>query len=167
MGNAIESLEFAEYLAHKVLYVDVWDSDSLIQLGTCAVPLRDLLRQGNSSVKRAIECDVVAVDLSGANTGGNGGGSVIYSGGMLHGDVVGSVQIILTNHGKRGNGVVKGREESKSGEALHADPAHVGASTDAADLNWRINPSSDSVTHTAGRPKHSTRARPLAERAPS
>ena len=157
-GNAIESLEFAEYLAHKVLYVDVWDSDSLIQLGTCAVPLRDLLRQGNSSVKRAIECDVVAVDLSGANTAGGGGGSVIYSGGMLHGDVVGSVQIILANHGKRGSGVARDRDESKSG-----DPAHVGA---AADLNWRINPSNDNASSSLGRPRHSTRARPLSERAP-
>lgn len=164
-GSSIEALEFAEYLAHKVLYVDVWDSDSLIMLGTCAVPLRDVMRQGAPSVRRAIECDVVSVDLgSGASTN-QGSGSVIYSGGLLQGEVVGSVQIILCNHGKRGSGLPRAGGVPKSGD----DGLGM-------DLNWRINPSNPASTVDGGdampagtlqgRPRHATRARPLAERAP-
>jgi Ca2+-binding EF-hand superfamily protein len=159
-GSSIEVLEFAEYLAHKVLYVDVWDSDSLIMLGTCAVPLRDIMRQGSPSVRRAIECDVVSVDLGSNGDAGHSSGSVVYSGGLLQGEVVGSVQIILCNHGKRGGALPRAGAVTKStGEGNEID------------LNWRINPADpaaagESSATLHGRPRHATRARPLAERAP-
>lgn len=145
-----EGIEFAEYLAYSILYIDVWDADSLILIGTCAVPLRELMRQGTSSLKRAVEVDVVATDISNPGTSADGGASssVVYSGGVLNGPVAGSVQIIFNNHGK-------------VGKIKRAD-----TDTEAPDLNWRLKPTNGDDSGSTGRAKYATRAKPLSSVAP-
>ena len=41
--SLLENFHFADYLGHRMLYVDVWDADSHLMLGTCAVSLRKLI----------------------------------------------------------------------------------------------------------------------------
>jgi hypothetical protein len=53
-----EAVAFARYLALKTLYIDVWDADSQLHLGTMAVPLRPLLRQKRPVAKVAGEYEV-------------------------------------------------------------------------------------------------------------
>eukprot|EP01116_Phalansterium_solitarium_P021972 TRINITY_DN7072_c0_g1_i1.p1 TRINITY_DN7072_c0_g1~~TRINITY_DN7072_c0_g1_i1.p1 ORF type:complete len:1412 (+),score=481.36 TRINITY_DN7072_c0_g1_i1:87-4322(+) len=45
-----EGRPFTRYLENKALAIDVWDGDSLLQLGTVGVELKHLLRQGRESV---------------------------------------------------------------------------------------------------------------------
>ncbi|CAM9349847.1 unnamed protein product, partial [Phaeothamnion confervicola] len=54
-----EAEAFAAYLACRTLYVDVWDGDALMHLGTMAVSLRPLLRQRRPVVKLAREYEVI------------------------------------------------------------------------------------------------------------
>ncbi|EGZ09209.1 hypothetical protein PHYSODRAFT_525177 [Phytophthora sojae] len=56
--NPLETRRFAEYLKWNNMYVDVWDADSLFQLGTFAIPLHELLRQGNSVKKFQAEVEI-------------------------------------------------------------------------------------------------------------
>ena len=56
------------------MFVDVWDGDSLLQLGTMAVELRPLLRQGEPVVRSAMEYDVVGM------TAPNGGKEAMGNG---------------------------------------------------------------------------------------
>lgn len=41
-------------MAGSALFVDVWDGDGLMHLGTLAVPLRELMRQQRGVVKTAM-----------------------------------------------------------------------------------------------------------------
>ncbi|KAG5181621.1 hypothetical protein JKP88DRAFT_349186 [Tribonema minus] len=50
-----EAAHFARYMATKSLFVDVWDADAQLHLGTVAVPLRTLMRQGKAVAKHAGE----------------------------------------------------------------------------------------------------------------
>lgn len=50
-----EARAFVEYLSSKTLHVDVWDGDSLLLLGSLAIPLWRLLRQGSPVAKLAHE----------------------------------------------------------------------------------------------------------------
>ncbi|GAB4818554.1 hypothetical protein N2152v2_005600 [Parachlorella kessleri] len=52
-------LRAAQYLAERWLQVDVWDSTSLLQVGTFAVPLRGLLRQGQETVEVVYQCPLL------------------------------------------------------------------------------------------------------------
>lgn len=49
-----EAQAFAVYMARSALFVDVWDGDSLMHLGTLAIPLRALMRQQKGVVKTAM-----------------------------------------------------------------------------------------------------------------
>ena len=55
-----ETRLFPEYLKERTLYIEVWDSDSLLPMGTIAVELAGLLRQGEKIVKSALEYDVIS-----------------------------------------------------------------------------------------------------------
>ena len=57
-----ETAEFASYLAYKYLYIDVWDGDSMMNIGTMQVQLSALLRQGAPNVRVVNEYDVLSVD---------------------------------------------------------------------------------------------------------
>lgn len=49
-----EAQAFASYMARSTLFVDVWDADALMHVGTLAVQLRALMRQQKGVVKTAM-----------------------------------------------------------------------------------------------------------------
>ncbi len=160
-GSPHEAVDFAEYLAHNALYVDLWDADSLLLLGTFAVPLVKLLRQGRGTVKHIVECDVVCADID-ADYDGGISTCIVSDGGPVGGAVVGAVQVIISNYGQVGKGV--------SQRAALRDIR----SAEDEDFNWRTlsGEGREQVTggtagrKVAGRPRHCTRARPLSESSP-
>ena len=46
-----EAKYFTHYLQSKSLYVDVWDGDALMHIGTIGIPMKKLMRQGKSHSK--------------------------------------------------------------------------------------------------------------------
>ncbi|XP_071109623.1 nephrocystin-4-like isoform X1 [Haliotis cracherodii] len=54
-----ESSLFYQHLARQTLHIDVWDADSLLLIGSSAVDLKYLCRNGNEAVQTTFELDVV------------------------------------------------------------------------------------------------------------
>ncbi|XP_076806447.1 nephrocystin-4-like isoform X2 [Clavelina lepadiformis] len=57
--KAGENSAFLKYLATHYLHIDVWNGESLLLMGSLSVPLKHLLRGGNSAVCVNHEVDVV------------------------------------------------------------------------------------------------------------
>ena len=55
-----DAKRFANYLYTKRLQIDVWDADSLMQIGSASLPLAVLARQQQTSVKASIELEIIA-----------------------------------------------------------------------------------------------------------
>ncbi|XP_030891089.1 nephrocystin-4 [Leptonychotes weddellii] len=53
---------FTHYLATQTLQIDVWDGDSLLLVGSAAVQMKQLLRQGRPAVQVLHELEVVATE---------------------------------------------------------------------------------------------------------
>eukprot|EP01041_Mallomonas_annulata_P001319 gene1319-2541_t len=163
-----EAIEFSEYLSKITLFIDVWDANSLLLIGVCGIPLRRLMRQGNSTTKCAIECDIIDPEslmemYNGIST------TVLSEGGPIVGDVVGALQVIMCNYGQKG----KGNLIKTASCGISNAPRPIDA--DRQGLNWRAMGADSSAVdkndtgndkHHHHRPKNSVRARPLAEGAP-
>ena len=50
------------YLSEQTLHIDVWDGDSLLLVGSCALELKRLCRQGREAVQVSYELDVVRTE---------------------------------------------------------------------------------------------------------
>ncbi|KXZ51260.1 hypothetical protein GPECTOR_13g747 [Gonium pectorale] len=91
------AMQFAQYLGAKTLHLDVWDGESLLQLGTASVDLQPLLRQGREFAELLLEVPIldqaaIAPSLAGqtfaeaaynATTGQNDKKATIISKGSL------------------------------------------------------------------------------------
>lgn len=169
-SSPFEALEFAQYLAHKSLYIDVWDADSLLPLGTFGVPLRLLMRQGAHSVKHAIECDVINAQSVSPSYGGVTAMTIVDSG-PISGEQIGAVQCVITNYGLKGHGPF---QHSNSNAAISTgDGPSKGNNSKNRQimvpiegLNWRAHGGQDQVSLTSYRPKTVVQARPLTATAP-
>jgi hypothetical protein len=157
-----EAHEFASYLYSHQLFIDVWDSESQLLLGTCAVPLKKLMRQQQPTVKCTLETDIINADI--AQYAGSRS-QVIARDAPLAGLCLGSLQLVLCNYGNRGQGTKHlARPEAKESGADLLEG-----------LNWRAYGSKSAPsavpdpkfgTRGTKRPKHSVRARPLTDSSP-
>ncbi|CAD5222735.1 unnamed protein product [Bursaphelenchus okinawaensis] len=57
--STINSHDFANFLAKGNLFIDVWDAESLMHMGTCTVPLKALLRNGTDGVQADIQASAI------------------------------------------------------------------------------------------------------------
>lgn len=62
IGRAGERTHLLRYLSEQTLHVDVWDGDSLLLVGSCALELKRLCRQGREAVQVSYELDVVRTE---------------------------------------------------------------------------------------------------------
>ncbi|XP_034065146.1 nephrocystin-4 isoform X2 [Gymnodraco acuticeps] len=53
---------FLRYLALHTMHIDIWDSDSLLLIGSTAIELKFMLRQGRSAVQALQEVEVLTTD---------------------------------------------------------------------------------------------------------
>ncbi|EEY55349.1 nephrocystin-4-like protein [Phytophthora infestans T30-4] len=100
-GNPLETRRFAEYLKWNNLYVDVWDADSLFQLGTFAIPLHELLRQGKNVKKFQAEVAIsppLGGTMASDHCGGDEGAvcSVPDTKRTVEGENIGRIQLLMT-----------------------------------------------------------------------
>ena len=131
--HPLESSEFAEYLMKKSLRIDVWDGNSLLQIGTATVDLENLLRQGQEFVKFAGEYDV----LPPASESENFNQSMNLP--------TAKVQILMCNFGFKGTKDEYQLEQHDN---------------NCQQVNWRLGAQPDLNKR---RPKYRVRARPLFE----
>ncbi|XP_056895840.1 nephrocystin-4 isoform X2 [Takifugu flavidus] len=59
---------FLRYLALHTMHIDIWDSDSLLLIGSTAIELKYMLRQGKSAVQALHEVEVLTTDYVGEET---------------------------------------------------------------------------------------------------
>nr|XP_020468219.1 nephrocystin-4 [Monopterus albus] len=56
---------FLRYLALHTMHIDIWDSDSLLLIGSTAIELKYMLRHGKSAVQALHEVEVLTTDYMG------------------------------------------------------------------------------------------------------
>ncbi|XP_053704783.1 nephrocystin-4 isoform X2 [Synchiropus splendidus] len=59
---------FLRYLALHTMHIDIWDSDSLLLIGSTAIELKYMLRQGKKAVQALHEVDVLTTNYVGEDT---------------------------------------------------------------------------------------------------
>ncbi|XP_023120298.2 nephrocystin-4 isoform X2 [Amphiprion ocellaris] len=59
---------FLRYLALHTMHIDIWDSNSLLLIGSTAIELKYMLRQGKSAVQALHEVEVLTTDYVGEDT---------------------------------------------------------------------------------------------------
>ncbi|XP_064643236.1 nephrocystin-4-like isoform X3 [Lineus longissimus] len=63
-----EGALFVKHLSQQTLHIDVWDGDSLLLIGSCAVELKHLCRQGREAVQITYELDVISTEYGAEET---------------------------------------------------------------------------------------------------
>lgn len=53
-----ENIELSKYLRDRVMSIEIFDSDSLMHLGTAKVPLYKALWQGWLVVAKGLDCEI-------------------------------------------------------------------------------------------------------------
>eukprot|EP00949_MAST-11_sp_MAST-11-sp1_P005341 g5341.t1 len=153
-----ETRLFAEYLSTRTLYIDVWDGDSLLQIGSMAVDLQQLMRQSEPVAKTALEYDVIApVESSSSSSSSKGAGTTAYARALPGGKMVARVQMLASNFGLPGAGThTEEREAAAIAKGLPI-PGTTVKKGGGGERDWRIGaaPSQDSG------PKHRVFAQPL------
>ncbi|XP_047655868.1 nephrocystin-4 isoform X1 [Tachysurus fulvidraco] len=96
-----ERIWFLRYLALHTMHIDVWDSDSLLLIGSAAVPLKHLLRQGRTAVQVIHELEVISTEYQqdASLARDHGGGQRAISAMSVHTIVKGRLFIRLGNIG--------------------------------------------------------------------
>ena len=62
--QAGEKQTFLKYLLEQKLYIDMWDGDSMLLIGSTSTPLKYLLRQSQPAVQVSQELDVVYTEYA-------------------------------------------------------------------------------------------------------
>ncbi|OAF71947.1 Nephrocystin-4 [Intoshia linei] len=60
--NLGEVENFLDYMKKQSMYIDIWNADSLLYIGSFSLELKSLLRQNRKSVMTACEVDVIEID---------------------------------------------------------------------------------------------------------
>jgi hypothetical protein len=50
-------------MSENDVFVDIWDGDSLLHIGVCAIPLKAILRQGRDAVTIDEDIDIIWTDV--------------------------------------------------------------------------------------------------------
>eukprot|EP00945_MAST-04E_sp_MAST-4E-sp1_P007574 g7574.t1 len=160
-----ETRDFAEYLAMKTLFIEVWDGESLHQVGTIAVEMQQLLRQGEPVVKTALEYDVISSNIEGDSTSAL---PIIQARSVPAGRVAGRVQLLISNYGVPGAGPFTEVGASNAAMKGNAAPGRQFLSKSQGDRDWRVGArtGNDTVGNSAGSARHRARAVPLASTNP-
>lgn len=66
--KAGEMQMFLQHLSQQILYIDIWDGESLFLIGQCAVDLKFLCRNGHEAVQSTFELDVMKTEYEEAST---------------------------------------------------------------------------------------------------
>ena len=161
-----EARSFCEYLCYKTLYIDVWDGESLMCLGTVAVDLRQFMRQGEPYTKNAMEYDVISSKENGISMRSGHLSNTVHARALPAGDLVGRLQLLTSNYGLPGKGP---HDEASDRRAAIEGRSATGGSggsgggegTDAAEGgDWRLGVP-PSVANSEAGAKHRVRAKPL------
>ena len=156
-------------------YIDVWDGESLMRIGTVAIDLRQLMRQGEPYTKNALEYDVISSEENGISLRGHAasGGSLsntVHARALPAGALVGRVQLLTSCYGVPGKGPHD--EESDRKAAMGGRAANSAATASGLDgqsgssrggsgaADWRLGVPPSLADPSSGA-KHRVRARPL------
>ena len=149
--TAAEAQGFFTYLASRSMFIDVWDGDSLLHLGTVALPLHPFLRQGRPLAQHAKEYDVVAPfgDLPGGAT------TIPGRNESIEGAIVGKLQLVGVCYGDAGKGSHPGAEGP-------VPPSRSPQPDPGTSLNWRFGVSGNGGDEARpDRPTFRKRSRPM------
>ncbi|KAM3617205.1 uncharacterized protein V6R79_003322 [Siganus canaliculatus] len=114
---------FLRYLALHTLHIDIWDSDSLLLIGSTAVELKYMLRQGKSAVQALHEVEVLTTDYVGEDillTSTDLGQQSAASPMMVHTIVRGRLHIRTGNIGCSGD-----PNRKRAGNAKASSHSHI------------------------------------------
>ena len=130
-----ETRLFPEYLKERTLYIEVWDSDSLLPIGTIAVELAGLLRQGEKIVKSALEYDVIS---SATNDNLADGVPTVQARALPAGRVTGRVQLLMSNYGLQGKGPYSELKASAAAATGLVERGQEILGSQNGDRDWRV-----------------------------
>ncbi|KAM5140382.1 nephrocystin-4 [Mantella aurantiaca] len=118
---------FLRYLALQTLQIDVWDGDSLLLIGSAAVELKHLLRQGRTAVQVSHELEVITTEYE--------QDTMVMSGDISKQGVVKPIGV---------HTVIKGRLHLRMGNAGHLPDQRLKRSESLPTSRSRIITSHDS-----------------------